>query len=74
MSYYLTTKVRQEIGGNIKEARENKKMLQVEVAEAAGLNPSYYSKIERGTVNFSIGKFYKILRALGVKSSDLLPF
>lgn len=51
-----------------------KKLKQVEVAVDAGLNPSYYGKIERGIVNFSIEKLYGIIRALNIKSSDVLSF
>ena len=74
MAYYFTTKQRKEIGRNIKKARKNKGLKQVEVAIDAGLNPSYYSKIERGEVNPSMEKIYRIIKALGVKSSDILPF
>jgi len=51
-----------------------KKLKQVEVAVDAGLNPSYYGKIERGMVNPSLEKFYSIIRSLSVRSSDILPF
>lgn len=51
-----------------------KKLKQVEVAVDAGLNPSYYGKIERGIVNPSIEKIYGIIRTLNTTSSDILPF
>lgn len=51
-----------------------KKLKQVEVAVDAGLNPSYYGKIERGIVNPSVEKLYGIIRALNTKSSEIIPF
>lgn len=74
MSYYLTEKIKREVGKNLQRAREKKGLKQVEVAVDAGINPSYYSKIERGEVNPSIDKLYKVLRALGLRSVDILPF
>lgn len=74
MAYYFTAKVRREIGSNIRRARKNKGLKQVEVAVDAGINPSYYGKIERGAVNPSLEKLHRIIKALKVKSSDILPF
>ena len=74
MAYYFTKQLREEIGNNIKKARKKKNMKQVEVAVEAGLNPSYYGKIERGLVNPSLEKLYKVIKSLGVKSSDIFPF
>lgn len=74
MPYILTPKVRVEIGKKIKRIRKEKGLSQTEVAVDAGLDSSYYSKIERGEVNPSLKKLYKIIKALGAKSSDILPF
>lgn len=74
MAYYLTAKLRQEVGKNIKNVREKRKLKQVQVAVDAGVNPSYYSKIERGEVNPSLEKLFRITKSLKVKSSDILPF
>lgn len=74
MAYYFTTKVRRKIGNNIRRVRRKKRLQQVEVAVDAGINPSYYGKIERGLVNPSLEKFYRISKALEVRSSDILPF
>jgi len=74
MAYYYTAKIRKEIGKNIKKVRKSKNMKQIEVAVDAGVNPSYYSKIERGEVNLSLEKLYRIIKSLGVQSSDILPF
>ncbi len=74
MAFYYTKQLREEVGENLAKARKKKGMNQVEVAVEAGLNPSYYGKIERGLVNPSIEKLYKIIKSLGVKSSDIFPF
>lgn len=69
------TKHQKEIIGNkIKRLRKKKKKRQLDIAAEAGINDSYYSKIERGEVNPSLEILYKIIKALGVKSSDILPF
>lgn len=67
-------KRRKEIGDKIREAREKAKLTQAEAAKKAGMNVSYYAFIERGEVDTSISKLENISKALGVKSSDLLPF
>ncbi|MCX6706099.1 MAG: helix-turn-helix transcriptional regulator [Candidatus Woesebacteria bacterium] len=74
MPYILTSIARIKIGKKIKQIRKQKKLSQVEVAVDAGINPSYYSKIERGEVNPSLKIFYSIAKSLGVKSSDILSF
>lgn len=72
--HYITKTIRERIGGNIRKARKQNSLKQIEVAVEAGLNPSYYGKIERGLVNPSIEKLYKIIKALGIKSSEVFPF
>ena len=74
MAYYFTIKLRRKIGGNLKRIRNKKELKQVEVAVDAGVNSSYYSKIERGEVNPSLEKVYRIIKALKIRSSDILPF
>lgn len=74
MTYYFTNKIKKEIGKNIKNARKQKGMFQIDVATESGINSSYYSKIERGEVNFSVEKLYKIVRVLEIHSSDILTF
>ena len=74
MAAYFTERIREEIGKNIKRVRERSGETQVQVAVNSGINSSYYSKIERGEVNPSLEVFFKIIKALGVKSSDILPF
>ena len=74
MAYYLTSKVKKEIGRKIKKARIIKGLKQIDVAVDAGINSSYYSKIERGEVNPSLEKIYRIAKSLNIKSYDLIPF
>lgn len=74
MAYYFTSKIRRRIGVNIKKAREEQRLKQVEVAVDAGLNTSYYGKIERGLINPSLKILYRIIKALKVDSADILPF
>lgn len=71
---YFTSGIRKQIGDNIKKARNKLGLEQIDVATIAGVNRSYYGKIEKGLANPSIEKLYKIIKALGVKSSDILPF
>lgn len=43
-----------QVGKNIKKLREQKGLMQKEVAAAAGLQPSNYSKIEKGERDISL--------------------
>lgn len=74
MGQFLTQNIRNLIGSNLKRIREKKELTQVEVAERAGINPQYYPRIERGEINITIDKLYKIIKALRIRSSDILPF
>ena len=67
MPYYFTRAIREEIGSNIAKARKKTGKKQVEIAVEAGLNPSYFGKIERGLVNPSLEKVYRIVKALKVR-------
>lgn len=74
MAFYFTQKIRQQIGKNIRRARKRKNLKQVEVAVEAGVSPGYYGRLERGVVNPSLEKIYSVVRALRLKSSEILPF
>ena len=63
---------RKELGDKLKKYREQAGLTQIQVAEAAELNANYYARIERGEENPSFEKLQKIMKALGVKSFDLL--
>jgi transcriptional regulator with XRE-family HTH domain len=72
--YYFTSGIRKEIGERIKKARKTKGLEHVDISAIAGINRSYYGKIEKGLANPTVGKLYKIIKALGIQSSDILPF
>lgn len=74
MTYYYTAKIREDIGKKIARIRKKQGRRQVEVAVEAGVNTSYYGKIERGMVNPSLEKLYRIIKSLKAHSSDILPF
>lgn len=62
------------IGKNIRKERRAQQKDQTEIAEAAGIDGSYLAKIEKGDSNPSIEGLYGIVKALKVKSQDILPF
>ena len=58
----------------IKDLRLNKGLTQQDISSKAELNVNYYAKIERGEVTPSLKTLQKIVKVLGVKSSDILDF
>lgn len=62
------------IGNQLQSARRSKNLTQAEVAKRAGTNVNYYAKIERGESIPSLKMLEKIVKALGIRSSDVLPF
>lgn len=62
-----------EIANKIKEAREKKGWTQEGLAKKAGIDSNSYAKIERGESKPYGVTLVKIIKALGVKSSDILP-
>jgi transcriptional regulator with XRE-family HTH domain len=62
------------IGHQLHQARRQKDLTQAEVAKRADTTVNHYAKIERGEVVPSLKTLEKIIKALGVKSSDVLPF
>lgn len=65
---------KEEIGKNIKKAREKLGLTQAEVAEKAGINVNYYARIERGEARASYDTLKAVFKTLQVKSSDIFPF
>ncbi len=61
-----------EMAEKIKAVRLKKGLLQTEVAKKAGLNSNFYAKVERGEAKPSGVTLTKIIKALGIKSSDIL--
>lgn len=63
-----------KISKKLKEIRLAKGLTQLALSEKAGISVNYYAKVERGVATPSIITFKKIVKALKVKSSDILPF
>ena len=63
-----------QFGKNIKIARSEAGLTQKQVADKAGIHVNYYARIERGEENPSFKALEKIIKALEVKSSKVLPF
>ncbi len=74
MAYHLSSKQLIQIGKSMRKIRENRDRTQEEVAAEAGIEMSYYSKIERGEANPSLEIMYAIVKALHVNSSEIFPF
>lgn len=74
MAYRISKIMVEKIGKNIRKARKKLDKDQTEIAEAAGIDGSYLAKIEKGESNPSLEVLYAIVKALHVKSSDILPF
>ena len=61
------------MGQIIHDARKNEKVTQNELAERIGTDKSYISKIEKGVVEPSVGTFYRIIDALGLRVEIVKP-
>ena len=70
----MTESASKKIAQNIKKARLEKGLTQETLAKKAGINSNYYAKVERGEINPSLETISKILKALDIKSSDVLDF
>ncbi len=55
------------------DARKEAKMTQVELAERTQTTKSYISKIEKGIITPSVGMFYRIIAALGMRVEVIKP-
>jgi transcriptional regulator with XRE-family HTH domain len=62
------------VGQNIKKIREQKNLMQKEVAAAADIHTSNYSKIEKGEREPSIEALDKIARLFGITIDELIHF
>lgn len=63
-----------EIGKNIKKARLKAGLTQAKAAKKAGIHTNYFARIERGEENPTSEVLEAIIKALGVTSSDILPY
>jgi transcriptional regulator with XRE-family HTH domain len=64
----------QQIGKNLKKARTKAGYTQAILAKKAGISANYYARLERGEDNASVETVEKIVKALRIKSSEVLPF
>jgi len=62
-----------EIGGRMRALRLLARKTQAQVAEAAGIDSSFYGQLERGRNVPSVKTVLSIARALGVEPAALLP-
>ncbi|MFY8284337.1 helix-turn-helix domain-containing protein [Pseudoalteromonas sp. SSMSWG5] len=62
-----------KLGKNIKMMRVFKDKSQAELSFDSGLNQSYLSRVEKGTVNVTVIKLCSIAKALGCSLVDLVP-
>jgi len=74
MAYRISAKTLINIGRKMEKIRKYQSRNQVDVAEEAGIDTSYYARVERGEANPSLEVIYAIIKSLHVKSSDILPF
>lgn len=61
------------VGQRVREVREGRGLSQEALADAASLDRSYMSGIERGVRNVSVLKLAAVAKALGVSLHDLIP-
>ncbi|MDP3993256.1 MAG: helix-turn-helix transcriptional regulator [bacterium] len=61
-----------QLGEKLRKVREHSGLTQAEVANKADIHVNYYARIERGEENPSFEKLQNIMKALGIKSLDLL--
>lgn len=64
----------EKFGENLRKARKRAMMTQKEVADKAGLHVNFYARVERGEENPSYETIEQIVKALGIKSSEVIPF
>ena len=64
----------QKIGKKLKEARKKIGLTQMDVAKKSNISVNYYARIERDEENPTLETLERVLKALKLKSSDVLPF
>ncbi len=63
----------EEIGALVRERRRGKGMSQPDLGDVLGVSGMMIQKYETGTSSLTVVKLYKIARALGCKTLDLIP-
>ncbi len=62
----------QAVAKNVRNARQEQGLRQVDVAENAGINYRHYQEIEAARVNLSLSSLWRLARSLHRKVSDLV--
>jgi len=65
--------VRKIFGENVRKVRKSKELTQEELADKTGLHSTYIGQVERGRRNPSLINICKIIKALNVTSTSILP-
>ncbi len=63
-----------KFGENLRKVRIKKNFTQEKLANAADIEISQISRIERGVINTSISQIFVIAKALGVHPKELFDF
>lgn len=71
---YNKTMSPHKIGKKLKDARKKLGLKQSDVAEKADISVNYYARIERNEENPTLETLERVLKALKLKSSDVLSF
>jgi len=74
MAYRISAKTLILFGKNVRKIRESQKRDQVAIADEAGIDTSYFARIERGEANPTLEVLYAIVKALHITSSKIFPF
>jgi DNA-binding XRE family transcriptional regulator len=61
------------MGQLVQDARKTEKVTQAELAARIGATKSYISRIENGLIEPSVGTFYRIIDALGLRVEIVRP-
>ncbi len=61
-----------QLGKNIKKAREKLGLTQEQVADKAGIHVNYFARVERGEQTPSVDVLDEIAKAVKVRAADLL--
>ncbi|EGQ7979763.1 XRE family transcriptional regulator [Vibrio cholerae] len=69
----MNTKLAEAVGQRIVQMRRSKGLSQEKLALLAEIDRSYMSRIERGKINITLEKLYKIADTLGCDVKELLP-
>lgn len=65
--------IRTEVGGMLRDFREQKGWSQEELGHRSGLHRNYIGGIERGERNVALLNIARLAKALGIRPRDLLP-